>query len=81
MRKTRPTACNFCIMVASRGGVYTEKTATFACHERCYCRAVPAWGGRELPVEPYKPSERDLSEKQRQELNRQARAWINSNLK
>jgi hypothetical protein len=32
-------------------------------------------------VEPYKPSERDLSEKQRQELNRQARAWINSNLK
>jgi hypothetical protein len=81
MRKTRPTACNFCIMVASRGGVYTEKTARFACHERCYCRAVPAWGGRELPVEPYKPSERDLSEKQRQELNRQARAWINSNLK
>jgi hypothetical protein len=81
MRKTRPNACNFCIMVASRGAVYTEKTARFACHERCYCRAAPAWGGRPLPVEPYKPSERDLSEAQRQELNRQARAWINSNLK
>lgn len=81
MRKTRSNACDFCIMVASRGGVYTEKTARFACHERCYCRAVPAWGGRELPVEPYKPSERDLSDAQRQELNRQARAWINSNLK
>lgn len=81
MRKTRSNACDFCIMVASRGGVYTEKTARFACHERCYCRAVPAWGGRELPVQPYKPSERDLSDAQRQELNRQARAWINSNLK
>ena len=81
MRKTRPNACNFCIMVASRGAVYTEKTSRFACHERCYCRAAPAWGGRPLPVEPYKPSERDLSEAQRQELNRQARAWINSNLK
>ena len=54
MRRTRPGACKFCIMVASRGAVYSKASATFACHEHCYCEAVPAWGGQALPVGPYK---------------------------
>lgn len=73
MRTTRPGACDFCLMVAGRGGVFTRATATFACHENCYCRAVPAWGGRELPVKPYRRSLRRRD---------QARAdrWIAENL-
>lgn len=82
MRKTRPQACGFCLMVASRGAVYTEKTSTFACHENCYCSAAPAWGGRALPVDPYTPSEitAELSPQQRKALNRSANDWIKANL-
>jgi hypothetical protein len=82
MRTTRPGGCDFCKMVASRGAVYTEKTVRFACHEHCFCRAVPAWNGRDLPVEPYTPSEitSQLSRVQRKALNRQANDWIKANL-
>lgn len=82
MRRTRPAACSFCLMIASRGAVYTEQTARFASHERCYCSAAPVWNNRALPVEPYKPSEitAQLSDKQRKELNRSAREWIAANL-
>lgn len=76
MRRTRPGACKFCIMVASRGGVYTKATATFACHEHCYCEAVPAWGGKALPVGPYKPSERPNNTQERERV----RKWIAANL-
>lgn len=82
MRKTRSGACGFCRMVASRGAVYTEKTVRFACHEHCFCQAVPAWSGKPLPVQPYKPSEitSDLTPEQRKQLNRQSNAWIKANL-
>jgi hypothetical protein len=76
MRQTRPGACRFCVMVASRGGVYTKTSSTFACHEHCYCRAVPAWGGKELPVGPYKPSERPSTPEDRARVRR----WIADNL-
>lgn len=76
MRKTRPGACKFCIMVASRGGVFTKASSTFACHENCYCTAVPAWGGKELPVGPYKPSDKPSSAADRARVRR----WIADNL-
>jgi hypothetical protein len=76
MRVTRPGACKFCVMVASRGGVYTRATSTFACHEHCHCTAVPAWGGQELPVGPYKPSQRPQTAADRARV----RKWIKDNL-
>lgn len=76
MRRTRPGACRFCLMVASRGAVYTKSSATFACHEHCHCEAVPAWGGKALPVGPYKPSDRPMNAADRARV----RAWIRANL-
>lgn len=76
MRRTRPGACRFCIMVASRGAVYTESSATFACHGHCFCEAIPAWGGRALPVQPYKPSARPQTDADRARV----RQWIKDNL-
>lgn len=76
MRRTRAGACKFCIMVASRGAVFTERSATFACHGHCFCEAVPAWGGRALPVAPYKPSDRPQTDADRARV----RKWIKDNL-
>lgn len=76
MRRTRPNACKFCVMVASRGGVFTRSSATFACHEHCYCEAVPAWGGKSLPVGPYKPSDKPATAADRARV----RKWIRDNL-
>lgn len=76
MRHTRPGACKFCVMVASRGGVYTKTSVTFACHEHCYCQAVPAWGGRPKPVGPYKPSDKPSTPQDRARV----RKWIADNL-
>ncbi len=76
MRRTRPGACKFCLMVASRGKVYSRKSATFACHEHCFCEAVPAWGGKPLPVGPYKPSDRPSTAADRARV----RQWIKANL-
>jgi hypothetical protein len=76
MRRTRPGACKFCIMVASRGAVYTQKSARFACHGHCFCEAIPAWGGRALPVKPYKKSDRPSTPEDRARV----RQWIKDNL-
>lgn len=76
MRRTRPGACDFCRMVASRGGVFTKASSTFACHENCYCEALPAWGGKALPVGPYKPSDRPQTAEDRARV----RQWIADNL-
>lgn len=32
-------ACDFCLMLADRGGVYTTQTAKFAAHDHCKCSA------------------------------------------
>jgi hypothetical protein len=76
MRLTRPDACRFCLMVASRGGVFTKASSTFACHEHCHCEAIPAWGGKALPVGPYKPSDHPMTAKDRARV----RQWIKANL-
>jgi len=92
-RHTRSDACDFCKMVASRGAVFTAKTATFACHEHCFCRAVPVWEGRSakvrsVRVDKYKQSERfaknapgSLEHWHAKEFpNTRAREWIKKNL-
>lgn len=55
----------FCDMLISRGAVYTEATADFASHDNCQCSAVPAWGGESLPVKPYTPTLRNVSDADR----------------
>jgi hypothetical protein len=43
--------CAFCLMLVSRGPVYSEKGGAFEAHDRCRCSAVPVygadWPGRE----------------------------------
>lgn len=60
--------CAFCNMLIARGTVYSDATAQFASHDHCNCIAVPAWEGRPVPVKPYRPSQRNISELERQRL-------------
>lgn len=60
-RNARPTACDFCLMLMGRGGVYrSERTASFASHGACHCTASPSWDARapEVPTRCYEASER-----------------------
>ena len=65
--------CPFCLMLIARGAVYRESTARFASHDHCRCAAVPAFGGRPRPVEPYTPSERTITDADRTRLRRYLR--------
>lgn len=58
-------SCAFCRMLIARGAVYRESTADFASHDHCQCYAVPAFGGQPVPVRPYTPSTRDISDADR----------------
>lgn len=42
--------CDFCQMLAKRGGVYTERTADFKSHDHCHCTAVAVWAGQDAPL-------------------------------
>jgi hypothetical protein len=74
-RETDGNACGFCVMLASRGAVYSESSADFASHDHCGCTAVVAWRGLEVPVKPYEPSKRSISDADRA----RAREWIAAN--
>lgn len=54
-RRVSPDACDFCIMHAGRGAVFSAETATFAAHNNCSCVAEPALAGAGVRVEvdPY----------------------------
>lgn len=47
--------CTFCLMLASRGFVYTSEEAASHAHANCDCRVVPGFPGME--VEGYDPNE------------------------
>ena len=83
-RETRPGACDFCRMLAGRGGVYKESTVRFAAHDDCGCVAVPSWDANapEVDVMAYVASERTsrMSPAQRERHNQRVRDWIASNL-
>lgn len=58
--------CGFCQMLAGRGAVYrSEDSATFAAHDHCHCVAVPAFSGAPLPVKPYTPTDRNITDADR----------------
>ena len=59
-REVRSGGCDFCKMLAGRGGVYKEATVHFAAHGHCNCTAVPSWDASapEVDVDIYKASER-----------------------
>ena len=57
--------CPFCAMLIGRGAVYSETGADFASHDHCHCSAIPAFGGKQRPVKPYKPSETQSTEADR----------------
>lgn len=65
-------SCGFCIMLAARGGVYTEKTSRFGAHDHCDCSASPVWVDDPVPVEPYRPSEKTITPAERAAT----REWI-----
>ena len=81
-RFARPEACKFCVMLAAKGAVYTERTARFAAHGavmggnrkggNCMCIAGPAFGGKEIWAEAtpmqYLASRRKRTAKQKAEL-------------
>lgn len=75
-RETDGDACGFCVMLASRGTVYSEASADFSSHDHCGCTAVAAWNGLEKPVKPYEPSKRSISDADR----KRTREWIAANL-
>lgn len=58
-------SCAFCLMLISRGAVYSESTARFASHDGCKCSAQPAWSNQPLPVRPYTPTSRRVSDADR----------------
>ena len=64
--------CSFCSMLIARGAVYTRRSVNFGAHDNCNCSAVPAWGGRPRPVEPYTPSTRNITDADRARVRR----WI-----
>lgn len=64
-RVTDGNACAFCSMLAGRGAVYSEATADFASHDDCGCSATPAWRDEPVPVKPYTPSSRNITDADR----------------
>jgi len=52
-RVPEPGACDFCIMLASRGFVYSKETVgdTVKFHGHCRCNAVPVWDETRARVE------------------------------
>ena len=58
-------ACGFCAMLIGRGAVYTEAGADFASHDHCHCSATPAWKDQPVPVKPYEPTSRNITDADR----------------
>jgi len=50
-RVTRPGACPFCLMLVSRGAVYSKDTSKFRSHDHCRCFATPVFNTSQLPDE------------------------------
>lgn len=66
--------CPFCVLLASRGAVYSTKTVDFAAHGLCHCLAVPAWGGQERPVkDTFVASSRNITAEDRARVYRYMR--------
>jgi len=62
--------CDFCSMLIARGVVYTRGSVDFGSHDHCKCAAVPAWDGQPVPVKPYTPTGRRISDADRARVRR-----------
>jgi hypothetical protein len=51
-RVASANACAFCAMLAGRGGVYTEASASFESHDACGCVAEPVFSNGEYNFPP-----------------------------
>ena len=77
-RFTEPDACDFCLMLSNRGGVYTSSTVKFGAHDHCHCLAGPVWNENRHEVDKYVRSPRPDHLRERQ--NALARKWMRDNL-
>lgn len=75
-RSAGPNSCPFCRMLEARGVVYSQRSADFGAHDHCDCVAVAAFSGRDLPVKPYQPASRNITDADRA----RTRDWIAQNL-
>lgn len=74
-RRESPIGCAFCKMLAARATLYRSgSSASFGAHDHCKCVAVPAWGGAPIPVRPYTPSTKNITDADRARV----RAWVAS---
>lgn len=77
-RFTEPGACDFCLMLSSRGGVYTSSSVRFGSHDHCHCLAGPVWDENREQVDAYRRSHR--SDATREKQNALARKWMREHL-
>ena len=82
-RETSASACDFCEMLAGRGGVYSkESSASFASHGNCNCTARPSWDydAPAVPASAYVASERTsaMTDEQKDAHNKAIRDYIES---
>ena|SRR5665647_512875 len=79
-RVTRAGACEFCRMLAGRGGVYRRETVHFAAHGKDNCAAVPSWdeSAPEVDVHIYEASQRTtrMTPEQRERHNATIRGYL-----
>lgn len=75
-RIARGDGCGFCRMLAAKGAVFRQATATFAAHNNCDCTAEPVFGkndtGEPLTVGQYIGSKRTRTPAEKQKL----REWV-----
>lgn len=75
-RVIAPSACDFCVMLAGRGSVYSAETARFSSHDHCACSALPVYGDTPIPVVPFEPSKKRRSAETRAKDNQRVRDFI-----
>lgn len=81
-RATRIGGCDFCLMLASRGAIYSESSVRFGAHDDCNCQAAPKFIERDslVDVDKYRETLRSRSDDRKANENALAREWIEGNL-
>lgn len=77
-RITGPKACDFCVMLAGRGAVYSAESVDFAAHDHCACTAAAVYSDRPIEVREYAPSTKFRTAEQRNKNNAGIRAYLAS---
>lgn len=82
-RIARADGCDFCVMLAGRGGVYKKATADFASHDHCKCRAAPSWDptAPEVDARAYEASKKTsgMSPAQKARHQKNVNEWLDAN--